>query len=215
MYCVDQLKQTENEFMVCIGAQQDMGPMKFEGWSANGWLGSKHGRSALHPSSDGTFPGEGAAVMLLQKVRHGQTPIAKPLAFVRGIGTSMDSMGDVSFSRSATRANQEAERRDQPANVRFSPMGVPAIDEPCRKGVCESLGTILGESDKPIFKTANDSFGHLTGGSGMVECLASIAHAALEDSKAVGPMTRNMVQIGSPWECIYSVIIDVLKEKND
>ncbi len=215
MYCVDQLQQTENEFMVCIGAQQDMGPMKFEGWSANGWLGSKHGQSALHPDSDGTFPGEGAAVMLLQKVRHGQTPLSKPLAYVRGIGTSMDTNGDVSFSRSARRANLEAEHRAQPANVRFSPMGVPAIDDPCKKGVRETFGSIDGESDEPIFKTANDSFGHLTGGSGMVECLASIAHAALEDSKAASPMTRNMVQIGSPWECIYSVIIDVLKEKND
>jgi len=210
MVCVDQLQFTENEFMLCIGAQQDMGPMKFEGWSANGWLGSQHGRRALDDNANGTFPGEGAAVMLLQRLRKGQTPIGKPVAFIKGIGTSMDSSGEICFARSARRANLGTEHESPVSAVRFSPMGVPEIDSPGRQGVSESFG----EPSIP-FRTANDSFGHLTGGSGMVECLASIALAAIDPSNTKLEPVRTMVQIGSPWECIYSVIIDVLKEKND
>ena len=234
-YCVDQLQYSDNKFMVCVGAQQDMGPMKFEGWTKHGWLATDTRSTALQTDANGCFPGEGAGVLLLQKLQKNEKPILPALAYIRGIGASYQRWGDCSFKNSLERAFDQA---NAPTNdlvnerdvdtVRLSPIGLPAIDE----SYLEGAGELLNEGNRDV-STAIDQFGHLTGGSGIVECLAAIAK---NDSSSVKPMKnlttfknsfwaiststhramdRNVVYIGSPWECVYSVVFDVLKRNND
>jgi acyl transferase domain-containing protein len=218
-YCMDQLASGMVDYMVCVGAQQDMGPMKFEGWTANGWLPDEHGKQ-------GVAPGEGAAVILLEAVPPGRDAIRTPLGWIRGVGHSYAKNGGVSLRRSIERAFDAAHRNRlehsdyQPAvdgsirTHRWSPMGVPAIDNPCHFGLQLATGTV------PERSTFVDSVGHLTGGSGIVEFLASLAWQAQQtalnenDLRLQDIPGSECINIGSPWECIYSVILDVMTVSN-
>ena len=218
-YCLDQLDAGDVDYMVCVGAQQDMGPMKFEGWTANGWL-------TAGDKSPGVFPGEGAAVILLEAVRAGSDPIQNPLGWIRGVGHSYARNGGVSMRRSMERALQASlvKRTEYGVSTypvdgtietfRWSPMGVSAIDEPCEYGLR------LATSEVASTASFVDSVGHLTGGSGIVEFLASLAWQAqqaelIESNPRLHQIPGSeCISIGSPWECIYSVILDVMTVSN-
>ena len=223
-YCIDQLSAGEVDYMVCVGAQQDMGPMKFEGWTANGWLKNPQN------DSQGVVPGEGAAVVLLEAVKPGTAPLQSPLGWVRGLGHSYAGNGGVSMRRSLERALKASLVTRSlsgvgacPADgsvdtIRWSPMGVSAIDTPLEYGFRTATSKIAAKA------SFVDSVGHLTGGSGIVEFLASLASQArqahctdrnpksqdIPSSQGIIPSSE-CITMGSPWECIYSVILDVMK----
>ncbi|TWT79192.1 Phenolphthiocerol synthesis polyketide synthase type I Pks15/1 [Planctomycetes bacterium CA13] len=60
--CVDQLVCGDNDLMICIGAQQDLGPSRYVGMTRAGILGDQDG-------TDGIFPGEGCVVLILERER--------------------------------------------------------------------------------------------------------------------------------------------------
>ncbi|MFN8741646.1 MAG: beta-ketoacyl synthase N-terminal-like domain-containing protein [Pirellula sp.] len=213
-YCVDQLHAGNVDYMVCIGAQQDMGPMKFEGWTANGWLPSPN-------DSSGAFPGEGAAVIILEAVRSGNSPTKRPMGWIRGVGLCHSGRGYTNFRGSLERAmrsslqNPDCDGLARDGFFRWSPMGVPSIDQPCE------FGTRAADSAPIPNTTAVSRFGHLTGGSGIVEFLASLALSAQNHSqshekniKTKDTYVTDRISIGSPWECIYSVVLDTMMEEN-
>ncbi len=213
-YCVDQLHDGLVDYMVCIGAQQDMGPMKFEGWTANGWLPSTE-------NSGGAFPGEGAAVVVLEAVRGGKSPTKKPLGWIRGIGHCQSGSGYSNTRGSLERASRASllaptsNLYSETGSFRWSPMGVAVIDQPCE------LGTQASDDFSANCTSAITRVGHLTGGSGIVELLASLADSAQKQSMPSGKIPnseatfrRDRISIGSPWECIYSVVLDTMMEQN-
>jgi acyl transferase domain-containing protein len=217
-YCLDQLQLGNADYMICIGAQQDLGPMKFEGWTAAGWLPGANAQS-------GAFPGEGAAVIVLEAVRNGSKPTARPMGWIRGIGHCYSAKGYVSFRGSLERANHASHLSTETSSIngkpsklelgshRWSPMGVDEIDRPCE------LGAMAVDTCSPELSSAVYRFGHLTGGSGIVEFLASLAVQAQQRSSGDNDSARTMdtyvrdrISIGSPWECIYSVVFDTMME---
>jgi hypothetical protein len=78
----------------------------------------------------------------------------------------------------------------------------------------------LATGTVPERSTFVDSVGHLTGGSGIVEFLASLAWQAQQtalnenDLRLQDIPGSECINIGSPWECIYSVILDVMTVSN-
>ncbi|MBM3967503.1 MAG: hypothetical protein FJ308_20975, partial [Planctomycetes bacterium] len=218
-YCLDQLRLGTTDYMICIGAQQDMGPMKFEGWTSNGWLPNDD-------SSSGAFPGEGAAVILLEAVRKGSMPTARPLGWIRGIGHCYANSGYTSVRVSLERASQSANGTRTSSHVGaeralgknvsswFSPMGVEELDLPCQ------FAAMHVDSNVDLPKSAIHRVGNLTGGSGIVELLACLAIQARKDSvsregkgKEIEKCSTDQINIGSSWECIYSVVLDTMMEE--
>jgi acyl transferase domain-containing protein len=224
-YCLDQLSLGNADHMICIGAQQDMGPMKFEGWTSNGWLPKVD--SPNEDSSSGAFPGEGAAVILLEAVRQGTAPTARPLGWIRGIGHCYAKSGYTSVRVSLDRAIQSSAGTGYSSQVGaerasgktvsnwFSPMGVDELDRPCQ------FGAMHADANVELPQSAIHRVGHLTGGSGIVELLACLAIQAGKASvygqgkgKEMEIYSTDRITIGSSWECIYSVVLDTMMEKH-
>lgn len=222
-YCVDQLLSGDNDYMICVGAQQDMSPTRFEGWSTAGWMGQGKGGNPLSPGNPGVAPGEGCAVLLLQRVTQDQPPIATPLAWLNGLGISSGRWGDASFSRACHVALSD-DSLDRPKNGQESaepvikdawltPVGISNVDEPC-------LQALSSACSAPQLHTAAEKVGHTGGASGMVELLAALLlcderpgdSVPLQAHPHQKPLTQ--VAIGSPWEPVYSILLQRFQQSD-
>ncbi|MFM9118213.1 MAG: beta-ketoacyl synthase N-terminal-like domain-containing protein, partial [Planctomycetota bacterium] len=176
-YCAQQLHLTDNEFMVCVGAQQEMGPGKYEYWHDWGWLPATEAAAADH---DGVYPGEGVVAFLLQKLGAAQTPIVRPIAWLHAVDCAAQGDPELTAREVWQRVGEAAANsldsqasRVVSAAPRFTPVRA-ACDGALRRGI--RLENAQGsEKLQPELQTVVDQFGHQAATSGLVELLAGIA----------------------------------------
>lgn len=234
-YCMDQLLSGDNDFMICVGAQQDLSPARFDAWASAGWLGDGTGTDVLHEKASGVQPGEGCGVMLLQRVNVSLPPVRKPYGYLRGLGIAYDRWGDLSYQRSSARAIQDTSKLG-PENingVRFSPMGNSSVDTPCVQGIAATLGA----GNRPLDSVVS-MLGHSGAASGIIECMALFAKDhrltgvrqrasqrlanhlqdyqwAFQTGQAAAEENVELICMGSPWEPIYSFLIERTNNNHD
>jgi len=228
-YCMDQLLSHENDFMICVGAQQDMSPARFEAWDSMGWLGDGSGSDAFHDQDLGVQPGEGCGVMLLQRVDESLPPIHQPLGYVRGVGIAFDRWGDLSFQRSSERAFRDDSFRTPGRidGVRMSPMGRSSVDRPCVQGISATIGTGTRHLESVV-----SMLGHSSAASGVLECMAFLAGTyksvprqlanhlkdfqwAFQTGSKTVEENVELICMGSPWEPVYSFLIERMNNNYD
>jgi 3-oxoacyl-[acyl-carrier-protein] synthase II len=128
---------------------------------------------------DGFVMGEGAAVLVLERLDHAQARGAEPLAELVGYGATADAAhltlpapGGIGAVRAARRALEKAGLRpDDIQHLNAHATSTPEGD----RAELQAIRTIFGERAGEVAVTANKSMvGHTLGAAGAIEAVATI-----------------------------------------
>ncbi|TWU18669.1 beta-ketoacyl synthase N-terminal-like domain-containing protein [Allorhodopirellula heiligendammensis] len=200
--CIDQLLHGDNDLMICVGANQDLGPSRYIGMTRGGLLGSCEG-------SDGIFPGEGCVVLLLQRQRDA-LQAGRPIhAIVEQLSCGYATAAP---ERSLALATQRLLERcaipksDLPS-THFDRHGINA-DEAEVAAVCRWSLRHMASSQGGVARDASQLVGHLDGGSMAVTALSSLTDWPVAASpKDPTTTVRRLVTGGSAHETRYQLLL--------
>lgn len=215
--CVDQLACGDNDLMICVGAQQDLGPSRFVGMTRSGQLGDASG-------TDGIFPAEGAVAVVLQRLPDARRVGQAILAVIDSVGAGFDP-------RTQSRSIEQAICQAWPARQRHDGRGSGGVTGAAGHVECASSGQAAAERQAAAalswgFRSfgaepaelrlhdASRQVGHLAGGSMAVSLLAALARLQHRPAQAAGhqsttpqPPAEHWVLGGSPGECIQAIFL--------
>lgn len=192
------LRSGEADVVVCGGAEACLDRVSLGGFAAARALSTRHNdnpEQASRPfdsARDGFVMGEGAGVLVLERLAHAQARGARPLAEVVGYGTSADA-----YHMTAAPADGEGAQRAMRAALKMAGLAPSQIDYVNAhatstgvgdRGELAALRAIFGASPSPAISSTKSATGHLLGAAGGVEAIFSIL--ALRDG--VLPPTLNL-----------------------
>ena len=218
-YCAQQLRLTDNEYMICVGAQQEMWPGKFESWRDWGWLPANDAAAAR---GDGVYPGEGVAAILLQRVNADEAPSARPLAWLNAVGCAALHDPELTMRDTLQGLERDLEQAagdvingprsavSAPAphtNRRYTPIQASS-DGAMRRALQPTRDAAAGAAVEEL-QTVVQQFGHQAAAAGIVELLAGIALESLHDAPP-SAARRVLAAMGHPHEFMYAALVDVV-----
>jgi 3-oxoacyl-(acyl-carrier-protein) synthase/acyl carrier protein len=188
--CVDQLRSGDCEMMICIGGQNDMGPMLYLDWKNKGRLAAGHAPVPLDIRANGVVPAEGCGAVLLKRLADARRDNDPILGIIRGIGAARDVTPAVAAETAVSRALADSGLTSADVSlVEISPTGQAEADAGELQGISNAYrGRSLPE---PILLgTAVGQLGDLGSASGM----ASLLKAAWEVERAEVPAIAGLRQ---------------------
>lgn len=171
--------------MICGGTEAAVTPLSVGGFAAARALSTRnddplHACRPFDKDRDGFVMGEGCGVLILEELEHALSRGAKIYAEIVGYGTTCDAYHMTSPSptgEGATRAIQLALKDgdltpDQVSYVNAHGTSTPANDATETKAIKHALGEEA--SQKILVSSTKSMTGHLLGGSGGIEAVASV-----------------------------------------
>ncbi len=107
MCCIDQLESNNNDLMVAIGGQQDLGPAAFDVLIGSRLLSRRPFLSPLDRDADGFVPGEGCGVLLLKRLSDAQRDKDRIYAVISDVGGASGLSTYVNLKKAAARSGAE------------------------------------------------------------------------------------------------------------
>lgn len=171
--CIDQLASGDNDLMICVGAQQDLGPSRYSGLTRLGLLGDDTG-------TEGMFPGEGAVAFLLQRLtdaRQAGHPVLGVIDSI-GFGFNPQSLPRAIFAAvSAAQAGsyEGVNSAMCPSDIEHSVVGSDDVEQQLEAALAWCLRSGNESQPRPRMHNVSRQVGHLAGGAMAVSLLATLA----------------------------------------
>ena len=192
------IRRGDADVMIAGGAEAGIFEVLVGGFAAMRALSTRNDdpEAASRPfdtGRDGFVCGEGAGVLVLEALEHGQARGAQPLAELVGYGATADAShitlpapGGIGAVRAARRALAKAGLSPADiAHVNAHATSTPEGD----KAELQAIRTIFGEDAGRVAVTANKSMiGHTLGAAGAIEAIATVMAIRL----GVVPPTINL-----------------------
>jgi acyl transferase domain-containing protein len=214
--CVDQLSCGDNDLMICVGAQQDLGPSRYVGMTRSGMLGNSSG-------NDGVFPGEGAVAVVLQRLSDAERTGRKILAVIQGVGSGFDSaclprsLDGAMETALASHAKHAGDQQPDKQTDRFIEQvwaGPSRFDGEVETALAWRFRSPEGANTHLQTHDSSRLVGHLGGGSMAVSMLAAIGRCMDQHGRpAVNPTAsanknrEHWVVGGGQGECTQAILL--------
>ncbi len=166
--CMDQLESNNNDLMVAIGGQQDLGPSVFDVLIGSKLLSRNPSLSPLDRDADGFVPGEGCGVLLLKRLSDAQRDKDRIYAVLSDVGSASGPSVYVNLKKAAARSGAE-----QISDIVELPLAADENDT----GYLDALASLLrlgGSKHRVHVGTLASRIGHFGAGSGAAACLKAI-----------------------------------------
>lgn len=206
---LDLLRAGRADVMLAGGTEATITPFVLSGYMSMGALSTRNDEPtrASRPfdvSRDGFVMGEGAGVLVLERLSHARARGAAPIAELAGFGMTSDAFGIAQPDPEGRWAARAMELALQDARLDRSEVGyvnahgtsTPANDSTESR----ALKSVFGPDSVPAVSSTKSMIGHTLGAAGAVE--AAITALALRHSTL--PPTINLEQLDP--ECSLDVV---------
>jgi beta-ketoacyl-acyl-carrier-protein synthase II len=188
----EMIRRDEVDVALCGGAEAPVCPITFGGFSACGALSRRNDDppGASRPfdaQRDGFVIGEGAAILVLERLEHALSRGAQPLAELTGYAATSDASHIVQpapFGQGGARAMSRALAQAclRPEDVDY--LNAHGTSTPLNdKAETQAVKSVFGEEAYKLAISATKSMtGHLLGAAGALEasvCVLAIQHGAI------------------------------------
>ena len=166
--CMDQLESNNNDLMVAIGGQQDLGPSAFDALVGSQLLSRRPSLSPLDRDADGFVPGEGCGVLLLKRLSDAQRDKDHIYAVLSDVGSASGPSVYVNLKKAAARSGAE-----RIADIVELPLAADENDA----GYLDALASFqrrAGSKHRVHVGTLTSRIGQFGAGSGAAACLKGI-----------------------------------------
>jgi len=192
------IRSGEADIAVCGGAEASITRVALAGFAAARALSTGWGHAPEQASRpfdqgrDGFVMGEGAGMLVIERLDHALARGATPIAELVGYGTSADAYhmtAGPEDGNGARRAMEAALRQagitpDQVQHLNAHATSTPVGD----KGELAAISTLFGRGAGPAIASTKSATGHLLGAAGGIEAIFTVL--ALRDQ--IAPMTLNL-----------------------
>ena len=217
---VDLLRSGDVDCVVCVGAQRDLSPVRFEALAHDGWLKPGELRSPWDAAGGGMLPAEGCGVVLLKRLADARRDGDPIQAVLRGIGAAAGAVASTASGAStdaiaiAAAIRQAADEALQAAGaspesvgaIETAPLGRAALDAAELTALADRYAT-TARRESLLLSTSVAQLGHAGAASGMLSLIKATCEA---QRGCVAPTHGHAV--AAEWLAVHAGGLSVLDE---
>lgn len=192
------IKYNNADVMVCGGTESCINPLSMAGFSRLRALSTSYNDKPTEASRpfdklrEGFVMGEGAAILILEELKHAENRNAKIYAEILGYGLSGDASHITAPREDGTGAILSMSRALSEANIESSNVGLinaHATSTPVGDAIeARAISSLFSENKEIMVTSTKGAHGHLLGAAGSLETLLTI----LSCNQGIVPPTINL-----------------------